>query len=1468
MASNIEITAQMNKMLVEQNQLLLIQAKIQRGQLAMMLQMSEAMGNIDVSTLNENFKQINDQIEAADAALKKMEKSGQNAVGNITGGSKKMKDALNSASDAAGKAAENIEKMNVAAMAIDGAMAGFQTTFNILGGVKNILQNVISVFAQFALSVIRFPFALWSFLFEKATDSGGGGGGLREALEAIRKEFGDLSTGSAKAIQDLAKSMNGTLGPTTLSVYKTFGNLAERLKYFTEIAKNLGNMFELVVSRNLIASAEAVGSFQKALNISAEGMKAVARQSIISGRTMDEELRETANYAIQMGEAFGINAQVIGHDMAELEADMKHFGGMSKKALAETVVYAHKLGIEVKALAGIMDTFDNFDTAAEAASKLNQQFGIQIDTERIMRAENPAERLDILRQGFERTGKSFESLSRRDQQYAASVMGMSQEEAALAFAQQNRGLSLDQIKKKSGEAEKKQLSQAEAMQKLAGSIERLIKSGGQLQKGLFAAFFEGFQKGIFRSRDFMKVFREIRQVLRIVMYAGREVGRAFVEMFPGVQNIVKGLQDLFNPTRWRATMRKVVDVFKNFFKDLQTNPEAGMKNLFERLKKIFFDHFSASTGAGTKIIDGFKTFFKTILAAAVAGLQIAIPLLFDAMTQIIKGINSFLKGERLPIDTGTFGGQIMAIFEGLFKTIKDNAPPLIEALKELFDLAFTKISAMIEPYKGRIALLLFGPALFRSALGGLTAGLTNLFIQSMVKSAAAAAASSAAQGAVGNLAGRRMPPVPRPPPGRLSGLPLNPQAAGQIVQTNQALGGFGAADAVKLGLKLVAIAAALAIGGILIATAMVAIAAILDKVSIEGIVKSLFALGAAIIGMAGIALASKALSKVNAGEIAQAETSAVALIPLMIGLGLFMVLATATFSVFEMSSIVKAALAMGAAVIIFGAAAGLIYAAAGIGAVILGTGGFALGAAETGLIAIVAVVAGMVFSIMGIITLIKGINLGNPEEFAPKLDAFIQVFRAIISFAGVFSAIMVASAISSITSLIELMMPGGFLLRLIGEGGTAKNPLEQLVEVIEGITGSVTRIIETIASNLSNITPEQLKSLEAIGPVITAVAALAEAIKPPEGAGGGTEVGFTGVSVQNAIDITSWLNNMKDVLTGPNGLIKSASAVVRELSTIPNVNVEGVKASGSILSGIVGLVANIKVDPQYIKALADAPEGRIQRLRGAALDALRDQVKGVISIIDTVKGELPALLSGIVEITKGLTLRELNRASKGAEIVGSIIGTVVSLVNSVKETGSVATKNGGTTFDSTIFREIFVQAKEMINSLFGIAGGGGIIKTIVDAINNSGISGLPRGIDTKVKAVSEILNAIISISSLGQEGIGNLSTKIGAITSQLNSIAGPGGPFSEMLNSISAVGEILKESNPVNISTSLNRFVNKAGLATGTYTINNRNFTLQVNVEVKLDADRFEQALASRPGESRFVLRAGPGSGVAGTTGQ
>lgn len=1121
MATNIEITAQLNKMIAEQNQLLLVQAKIQKSQLALTQAMAEAMGNVDVSAMSDSLKAVTEQLNAAEEAAKRVGQTTQGAAAETVTSQIKARTEINNTADALQKAADEAEKFNITAAAVEGAIRGFQLSFNIVTSLVGILGQAARGVGQFAMHVLRFPLSIWNFLFSKAT-SGGGGGELRQTLENIRKEFGDLSKSSSKAIIDMAKSMKGELANTGLSVYRTFGNLAERLKTVMELAKALGPLFINVVQRGLIKSAEATLAFQKGLGLSNEQMKTLARTALIRGTSIDESLREMSNYAIQLGEAFGMNAMEISRDMAELEGDMKHFGGLTRKELGETVVYAKRLGIEVKSLAGIMDTFDTFDTAADAAARLNQQFGIQVDAMRLMKAESPAQRLEELRKGLERTGRSFESLDRRSQQYLATTVGMSQEEAALAFAQANRGMSLDQIKKKSAEAEKKQLTQAEALQKLAGSIERLVKSGGGGVKSLFEAFVVGFQRAIFRSREFRQIMRNIRVMLRQTRIAGMQVGRAFLDMMPGFKGILTALGDLFNPTRWKNTLNKVVDAFKSFFKDLQTNPEAGLKNLFDRLKKAFFDHFDASSGAGRKLIENFKLFFGTVLKAIVGGLNALIPMAFEALTKLFKGINGFLKGEiGIPIDTDSIGGQIMQVLSQLWETIKEAWPPLWEAMKELFSIVFSKVEAWYEENKLKIWGFLFGPAIARSVAGAIAASLT----QAAVKGIGAAATSSAVQGAgrafVSRLTGvtqlterdisidrKRPPPIPAPlrgAPPRTPPVPP-PAAEGGLTGFIKRLSKVDAADIVKAGAKLVLISAFMA--GALIPFLLLFYFVIenFKQFSPGDIAKGVVVMVAAGGLIVVMGLLTKALKTINPAELGQATVALGVAASFLFAIGVLMFLAVSAFKQFTIEQVGVTVSALGAGAILFTAMAGTFAALAILGDAISKTAGAAAAFAGAGLIAAGLMLAGIGTVMYYTIDAFKDIKPEDVDKTVIALSAgtvlFVALAGAFAVFAGLGAAIVASGGAAAGAAVVGLVAAGALIIGMVPMIKSVSEQIRQLPSVDEEFTkklGVVTSILEALGTFVNIFVKVSLAFafatmipllLTAVAPILAPLAAL------------------------------------------------------------------------------------------------------------------------------------------------------------------------------------------------------------------------------------------------------------------------------------------------------------------------------------------------------------------------------------------
>lgn len=1337
MATNIEITQQLTAMLAHQNELYLTQAKIQRGQLALTQQLVAAMNDVDVSKLNESLSTTQEQIAAADEALKRMGNSGQRAGEQIKNASGNSKTNLLQTADATETVAKKLNDAAIAGAAFQGAVRGFQVSFSILTGIAGILGDVAGRMGQFAMSVLTFPIGIWNFLFEKAS-SGGGGGELRQTLENIRKEFGDLEKGSSKAIISLAKSISGPLTGTGLSTYRIFGNLAERLKYVAELAKALGPIFINIVQKGLIADAEAVGQFQKALGLSNEQMKTVARQSVISGRTMDEELRQTANYAIQLGDAFGMNAMEISRDMAEMEGDMKHFGGMSKKEFGEAAVYVKKLGLEIKSLTGIVDTFDNLDTAATAVARLNQQLGIQLSTLDMMKKTGP-ERLQAIRESFEKTGRTFESLDRQTQQYMATTIGMTQEEAALAFAQNNRGVGLDQIKKKSAEAEKKQLTQAEALQKLAGSIERLVKGGGGGVKTLFEAFTKGFETAIFRSREFRQIMRNIRQMLRTTRLAGMQVGRAFVEMFPGVKNILGGLADLFSPTRWKATMTKVVGVFKDFFRDLQTNPEAGLKNLFDRLKKAFFDHFDASTGAGHKLIDGFKTFFGTILKAIVGGLKAFLPMAFQALTSLIQGINRFLKGEvGVAIDTSTISGQIMDTLKGLWEAIKPAGKVLWNAIKELLSTAFDMIVDWMKEHWAIVGSF-FVPALIGSISGAVQAALTGGVVKGLLGAtgelSSGGTATNAAKKFIESIT-KTATPEEKAKAGDLSPVQKSVQEVkGVIEQLRKVdIGGSDIKKAalfglyVTAGLTIVVLAiiglakviqeSGLDAGSILLAsTVMVAAAAVMAAMSHTADALAKSTVNSSTIKKAGIVSVFAAV--LTAGFIASLAEMVVAIkhlggeavamaIPALLGMSLVMGAMTLLAIGVEKANITGNAVKGMAIVGVF--AAGLtVFMAIMVGIMRFVTDG--LSPEKT--IALGELFLSMSQMLLLMIPLMLasaalGAAMANPFVAAALIGAAAIGLAAIGTFAeavvGVMSKIVSVAADmpggpevkAKVDTMLAIMDAMTGLIGAIGvitstvaisvdddDMGAFASGMDSVTRFVQQITTSARDFITQTITLVTGFSKEDLAKVEVVTSLLAGLGGLigsfSEALtglKSESWFGEDEEFRNNMAAFGRMIQTTTSSIISSGILTQSTALI---TGFTRGLGGLTEEQVKAIGPLTGVLSSVFtflgAVMKSLQLDPATVTALAGSDEG------AAAARSIVSSYSGttttnIIRLLDVVKDNIAPMVNALLSSVSGIETRQLDRAAKAGQAVMSIISGISGFMDAVKKSGLKSTSIG------------------------------------------------------------------------------------------------------------------------------------------------------------------------------------------------
>lgn len=620
MASNIDTTAELNKLLQKQNELYLTQAKIMRGQMAMMKQMVEMFQQLNPQELTQGWNEFGGAMEGAGEAVESSMSSGQQILAGMTEEVQEGTSSIGGMSKMLKKMGKGMMALSGPAMLITTISRGFEVAASMATGFTSILFSVAEGMKNVAVAIITMPFKMLSGLINEVHS---GSSELRQALEDIRKEFGDLRTGASKSIIDIARGMRGELAETGLRTYRIFGNLAERLKTIAEYAKQLGPLFNNL-SHSLVANGEAFGAYVKGLGLTEEGMKGIGRMALITGRDFTELGREITGMAFGMGEAFGINGTQVSRAVGDMANDVKNFGTLSIKQLTQVAVFANRLGLEFQDLQGTIDRFDNFEAAADAAAQLSQAFGLNVDALQLVQEQDPAARFETLRKAFQQTGRSVEQMTRQELGLLASQTGLSEEAVKLGFSLENQGTNYADVQKQADLTQKKQLTQAEAMEKLSGSIERLVKSGDLGQGGFFDRFFQGFLRGVRQTKEFREMMRSLRGALRATFQAGREVGQVFVKLFPGVSDVFEGIADYFSPGRWRKMLDGVVGAFRTFFKSLTTDPEAGLRSLFTNLRKVFFDNFDTKKAAGRQVISGFTLFFRTIFNLGTAAIKIGI----------------------------------------------------------------------------------------------------------------------------------------------------------------------------------------------------------------------------------------------------------------------------------------------------------------------------------------------------------------------------------------------------------------------------------------------------------------------------------------------------------------------------------------------------------------------------------------------------------------------------------------------------------------------------------------------------------------------------------------------------------------------------------------------------------------------------------------------------------------------------
>ena len=1214
-----------------------------------------------------------------------------------------------------------------------GALNGFkQTLNNITAGatsITNFFSSVLSGVFELGKALIALPLDLLGGLVEMANSGGGGGGGVSELTEAInglRKEFGSMTGPTNKGIMGLTASMNG-LNVAGMNATTMFGNTVDRIKLLSGLFSE-GGAGVRSFTDEIVKSGGAVLVYQKGLGLSNEGMGTLASLAQRDGKKMTTVLNNITKQSLAMGKAFGLDAKIISKEIVKAAANMATFGHMSEKQLGVAVTYAARLGMSLENIAGTLDTFATFEDAAENVSTLNSTFGTNIDLNEMMEAQDPAAQAEIIRKAMLAQGITADKLDFRQRKLFKSLTGFDDAAVNATLSTSNQSKGLAEIEKTGKKAEKTLLSDAQAMEKLADGIDRVFKDGGgggDRPKSFWEAFKSGMESGFKSLPAVQNLFSKIRGVTDVFAKSGAKFSAMVFDKFPGIQKIIASLTELFDAGKFGALFDKIIGRVGKFFDNIKTG-KYSFKELMKDLKKDFFDFFDSSKGAGGGLLDGFGEFFgaiKTIFGEVIEWLM-------KSMGNVMNDLSDALTSDK-PNVTGAkdaAGNLLSPIGDAISRGWEVLGP----AISRLFGVLFGKLADVIAPMVKEwalnnwhwIAVFLFGPAAASALLGAGAALLGKGVAKLFSKVFGGAAKDPSVQDSIKQLnddlsakmskmQGGGQAPGPQMTDEQMKSYKKmeTSMAWSKILQFLVGLAvvvtiglvayflalkivkGKSIKDVLLAGLLLVVIAgtaviAAIAfdkitkagdpswpkIGKFLVMMgvtmgigllAMWGIIAMVKKYNVQP--KDLIVMGGIIIAMGLLGAMAGAIAFIAAkvGSLPVKEI-AIGFVAMAIVLAGLIFAAAQIIDTLKSAKDVNPALLEGAVHLIealgnLAMKSGIIIAeAAIIGAGIMASVGIAAAAIAIGL-ATMATVVGVITE--GVMVIIKELNalkiVGSADEFKLKIDAFVLLSNVVVNMISVTGDII--DSISSMTSIFSSAADDAAMIKSVTEFVKAlfdglKDVVDVMIKAAKEIPSDKTEQIKVFAMLLGTVGT----LLSAVGD--SASSFVSETSSFMENIGPGAWFGMKPAGVAKKMDsLTNYVNILLPAMgTLITGIIAALANVKTDPATLGAVGT----AVGGIFTGIAALTKGIMPDAsQFKKTVKSAGMlgmGGVE-IETIDTDAMAASMTFMTTMMDKLSTVLPPLIKSIGDELVSIVGR-IDKDKIGAlGALGSILGAVATL---------------------------------------------------------------------------------------------------------------------------------------------------------------------------------------------------------------
>jgi len=470
----------------------------------------------------------------------------------------------------------------------------------IVRGAFGIIGSLVKMLGSLAMVIISLPFQLFGEFMKMLQETIAINVKLRQSTEELKGEFGNLDRGigalvnrsrNVREVNRAFAEMGLVASGTGSEMYTVFGHLVDGEVAITramgETAKSLGALGHALANQLGTEGLAKITRFRIGLQLADDQIQGIINHAQMAGRDIVQEFNDI-NIAVETAsQAFGISAHVIAQDVGTMSSQYGTFGNMSRQTMINTSIHMRRLGLEIKDVVGLITGFDDFEKAADSAAMLAQGLGMNVDAMDLFSAQDPNQRLELLRRSFAETGRSIQSLSRQELRFLAAQSNMDEATLQRAFSQEGLAMSYDDLQSASANAQENAVSQTEAMIALANAIKQMTEAP---VGGFWASFSQGIRETLINSRAFRRLGGSVEEIQRKFQRFGRDIANLFLnsKLF---ERIITGIENLLDPRKFTAFFDGLLGDWNTFWSAFTSGDPNALSNFFSsvisRVRELF-----------------------------------------------------------------------------------------------------------------------------------------------------------------------------------------------------------------------------------------------------------------------------------------------------------------------------------------------------------------------------------------------------------------------------------------------------------------------------------------------------------------------------------------------------------------------------------------------------------------------------------------------------------------------------------------------------------------------------------------------------------------------------------------------------------------------------------------------------------------------------------------------------------------